>query len=454
MANHTTYAKRILAILLLAAITAAGGCSSDSSRPRTLTIVYSNDLRGEIRSCGCVAKDYGGLGRRATFVRSVRDTTGDLLLVDGGDMFSSELNYGKEKADLTLRSLALTGYHGVVPGETDLGFGVDFLVERARTLKLPVVASNLWDNRADTLLFAPTAEVTLPSGLRVGIVGAMGHRIKLPPQARDAVVTAPVPAIKRHAVELRPRVDIVVLLAHMSRGEVQRLATDVPELDLIIYGHEARPIRKVKRNGNAFTLQVAEQGRYVGVAFAVLGDDPPISRLTAVSAPLSNVYPDDEAISKLFQSYDLNVATREKSNIPTGVLETRAGIERPFVGADACKECHEDIYDQWAGTAHSHAFEILVEKGREYDRDCTPCHTTGFYKHGGFENLGVTPELINVQCESCHGNGYEHANDPDVAPEGDAREACIGCHNSDQSPEFDFRTYWARIAHDGDQAGH
>lgn len=444
------FAAAALAAAVLVAIVSLSSCSGGSKdeRSNTLTIVFSNDLHGEIRSCGCAAKDYGGLGRRATFIESVRDTTGDVLLLDAGDMFSSELNYGEEKADLTLRSMSLMQYHGIVPGEMDLGFGVDFLVERSHALKLPMVAANLVDSRADTLLFAPTREVTLPSGLRVGIVGVLGDRISLPPQAAsDAKITASAPAIARYVAELRPRNDIVVVLAHMARGLVQRMANQNKDIDLVVYGHEGRPMRKIARTGNAYLLQVSDRGRYVGLAFAILGHGRPIYYLSATTQPMTDYYADDEAIDKLFRSYDLSIAAKEKTNIPAGVFEARKGVVTPYVGAEACKACHEDIYDQWAGTKHSHAFEILTREKREYDRDCTPCHTTGFYKRGGFENLEVTPDLINVQCEACHGNGNAHANDPDVAFEGDAREACTQCHNADQSPEFDFSVYWPRIAH-------
>jgi hypothetical protein len=191
----------------------------------------------------------------------------------------------------------------------------------------------------------------------------------------------------------------------------------------------------------------------VGVAFAVLGDERPIRTLSFGTTALSSYYADHEAVEKLFRSYDLSIVAKEKSAVPSGVYEARQGIERPYVGAEACKDCHTDIYDQWAGTKHAYAFEILLGKNREYDRDCTPCHTTGFYKRGGFEGLEVTPELVHVQCEACHGNGHQHANDPDMAPEGDAVGVCVSCHNADQTPDFDFERYWARIAHEGGEAG-
>ena len=59
-------------VLATAAIMAAGlltvfgvGCSEKET---PITVAFSNNMNGEIRSCGCGAHDYGGLGRRATWI--------------------------------------------------------------------------------------------------------------------------------------------------------------------------------------------------------------------------------------------------------------------------------------------------------------------------------------------------------------------------------------------------
>jgi 2',3'-cyclic-nucleotide 2'-phosphodiesterase (5'-nucleotidase family) len=442
------------AAVFFAVLGVLAGCS-DRKEPRTLTIAYSNDMLGEIRSCGCASDDVGGLGRRATFLAQVRDTTGDFLLLEGGDFFGSGINYGKEKAELTLRSMEMMKYDGIVIGEADLGFGLDFIVDQARALKLPIVVSNLHDAEADTLVFPASREIVLPSGLRVAIIGALGARMKLPPQVGEARVKLidAAKAVAPLVEELRERTDIVVLLAHMTQSEVQRLTGQVDGIDVVVYGHDAHPMRRIRRMNGAYPLQVSDRGRYMGVAFAVLGDDGRIKRLISNVTPLSNYYPDDEAVAKLFRSFDLNIAARETSGVPVGVLEARRGISKPFEGAQECQACHEEIYAHWEESKHAHAFQILVDAQREYDRDCTPCHTTGFYKTGGFEGFNVTPDLINIQCEACHGNGAAHVADPDVRTDTDARGTCRSCHTVDQTPEFDFDTFWARIAHPGGTAG-
>ena len=435
---------------MLLALGVLVGCTGDGpSAERRLTIAFSNDMQGEVRSCGCASNDFGGLGRRATFLESVRDSTSNLLLVEGGGFFGTNLNYGREKADLTLKSMQLMGYDGVVIGEEELGFGVEYIVRRTREIGLPVIVANLWDATADTLFFPAQRQVTLRSGLRVGIIGVMGDGLRLPPQVSGGKVrlSSAIEAVRRHARGLRETVDIVVVLAHMSGRDARRLAQKIDEIDVIVHGSESRVMRRVRPFNNASVLQVSSQGRYMGVAHAVLGTDGRIRSLVTQITPLSKLYPDDVAITKLFSAYDLDIAAKEKTDLPAAVFAARRGLEDPFSGAAACQKCHADIDAQWKGTAHAHAFDVLTAQSRGYDLDCTPCHTTGFYERGGFERLAVTPDLANVQCESCHGNGSDHVADPKQKTPGDAPAACRNCHTVQQTPDFEFGAFWARIRH-------
>jgi hypothetical protein len=66
---------------------------------------------------------------------------------------------------------------------------------------------------------------------------------------------------------------------------------------------------------------------------------------------------------------------------------------------------------------------------------------------GGFVSVDHTPQLLGIQCESCHGNGSEHAANPEIETTGNSRGVCKDCHNADQSPDFVFEKYWEEIRH-------
>ena len=102
----------------------------------------------------------------------------------------------------------------------------------------------------------------------------------------------------------------------------------------------------------------------------------------------------------------------------------RAGAGTPsFVGAKKCKMCHLKQYQTWEQTKMAKSFELLragaaaeakkkanldPQKDYTHDEKCVGCHTTGYGKPGGFVSIEKTPELVGVQCESCHGPGSEY----------------------------------------------
>ena len=119
-----------------------------------------------------------------------------------------------------------------------------------------------------------------------------------------------------------------------------------------------------------------------------------------------------------------------------------------WVTSEKCASCHQQAYDIWKKTRHSHAFAALKTKNRLFDAACVGCHSVG-YGQQGFVNLKATPQLANVQCESCHGPGADHLKAPGAGnyktPATPA--SCIVCHDRDNSPDFVFDKYWPVIAH-------
>lgn len=94
-----------------------------------------------------------------------------------------------------------------------------------------------------------------------------------------------------------------------------------------------------------------------------------------------------------------------------------------FVGAKRCRACHLKQFQSWEQTRMAKSFELLkagahadakkkmgVDPQKDYTHDekCLPCHTTGYGKPGGFVSLEKTPELVGIQCESCHGAAGEY----------------------------------------------
>jgi hypothetical protein len=158
------------------------------------------------------------------------------------------------------------------------------------------------------------------------------------------------------------------------------------------------------------------------------------------------------------------------------------GDTNKYVGVGTCKMCHKadkvgNQFAKWETSAHAGAFKALqkpeadkvaADKGFKTKAaetpECLGCHVTGNnMKDAQFDAKFVKED--GVGCESCHGAGsaykalhmkkenQEKAVGAGMllpkAGDGSAEKVCVTCHN-DKSPtfkKFDFKEYWAKIAH-------
>lgn len=120
----------------------------------------------------------------------------------------------------------------------------------------------------------------------------------------------------------------------------------------------------------------------------------------------------------------------------------RSEILGEYVTVKACAECHAEQVTAWKKTPHAHAWDTLKKQGDEKQTvaGCIKCHVVAFGRDGGFIDLDLTPEFINVQCESCHGPGKKH-----IEAEGEGHiiakpdtAACRVCHTEGQDKNFDY----------------
>lgn len=125
-----------------------------------------------------------------------------------------------------------------------------------------------------------------------------------------------------------------------------------------------------------------------------------------------------------------------------------AGQDHPspkYVGARACKPCHEKEYasfTHYAKKSTSYSSIERLKKGlsKEDLKKCYGCHTTGYGKPGGFISIEKTPELKNAGCEVCHGPGGIHVKtkDPDSIKRQPTRKDCEICHTSERVKAFRY----------------
>jgi mono/diheme cytochrome c family protein len=164
--------------------------------------------------------------------------------------------------------------------------------------------------------------------------------------------------------------------------------------------------------------------------------------------PLPKSVGDAPRMAAWYEAYNAEVKADYEKSV---ALKKQNMVSSPYAGETVCKTCHEREYTVWSQSRHAGAFYALQDVNKAFDPNCIVCHTVGFDKPGGFVDPQVTPELMHVQCESCHGAGKQHADSGGqqaVPRPGQEKEhICRQCHQPSHSPSFNFETYWPKIAH-------
>jgi hypothetical protein len=149
----------------------------------------------------------------------------------------------------------------------------------------------------------------------------------------------------------------------------------------------------------------------------------------------------DPAVAAQMSGYYKRVNEHNKVAFADRVPPPPEPGQARYVGVDACTDCHDDARKVWDKTPHSTAYPTLQKDFKEYNLDCVSCHVTGYDKAGG-STVTHNDKLRNVQCETCHGPGSLHAQDPSkkglivASPKSDL---CLGCHHPPHVEAFDAK---------------
>lgn len=118
-----------------------------------------------------------------------------------------------------------------------------------------------------------------------------------------------------------------------------------------------------------------------------------------------------------------------------------------YAGTESCRECHEDAYQVWTHTRHSHAYRTLEVVSKNFNLSCVSCHVTGYRQPGGSEVV-QNEGLRDVQCESCHGPGSLHieargraARTATIRRTVDGQFCATQCHTPEHSDRFNYDRY-------------
>ncbi|HUF09684.1 MAG TPA: bifunctional metallophosphatase/5'-nucleotidase [Rhodothermales bacterium] len=260
MRNHSNW-KPVVTLLhirsfVLGLTLVAAGCSRtaqisdagggipralESGRIAEVTLLQINDVYEITPAEGGRS---GGLARVATLRRQLLAENPNTFTVLAGD-FLSPSALGTARVDgerlagkQMVAVLNAVGVDFVTFGNHEFDLSRDQLASRIAESEFVYISGNVFDNDGRPFPGAePYRIIEIPSSgdtLRIGVIAVTAPFN----QAEYVSYEDYTEVVKRQAALLRPNVHILVALTHLALAQDVGLAQEVPELDLILGGHE------------------------------------------------------------------------------------------------------------------------------------------------------------------------------------------------------------------------
>ena len=249
-----------------------------------ITILHTNDTHSQIDPLPTNDKQYpdkGGVARRATLVKRIRQENPNTLMIDAGDVFQGTPYFNFYKGEVEYKSMSLIRYDVGTLGNHDFDNGVAALAAAMKFATFEFVSAN-YDVRGTPLeRRVKPYTVRVIGGVRVGLfgLGVSPDNLITPENFKGVKYNDPVKAARDVVALLRERehCTLVIGMSHLGyypnpkEGEIgdTQVAAQVDGIDFIASGHThtfmKQPVMtKTPSGGHTIIFQVGRSGIFVG----------------------------------------------------------------------------------------------------------------------------------------------------------------------------------------------
>ena len=286
--------RRRAAIVFLALLLGgAARVSVAAEGVREVTILYTNDFHSAIDAVPAYwlpgSPRLGGAAHISTLINQIRGQEKAVFLFDSGDMFTGMLSF-LTKGEAVMELMTTMRYDAMAIGNHEFDYGADNFERQMYRVPFPVLGANIV-YKGTTHRYSRPYVILERDGVRLGVIGIIGQdarSVALPSGITHLEFLDPAPVVAAAVQELKPHVDLIVVLAHQgktgpmqtdaeARPEVQRdfdedirLCGTVPGIDVFIGGHAHRGIETPYVHPKTGTLIVQTYGYGTRLGFLKL----------------------------------------------------------------------------------------------------------------------------------------------------------------------------------------
>lgn len=361
-------------------------------------------------------------------------------MINAGNAFGERGVAGEKSAELICKAYQKIGYDALALGPKDFQLHLKFLDKISKEVSFPLICANLVDRQGK--LHYQSHCIVKRREKRILITSVIDPLLLKRLGLAGFTLRNPVNSI-REVLKLYPH-DFSIVAIQGDKSTCENIINEVPGIDLAILGYKGGAINPALIVGSTLLVANNLKGKVVSyIDFSSRKSIITPGPIQSVSLSIKKVKPDME-IERMVADYNRWARTYHSRLLNRRKVAAIRGTSQFYMGQAWCVRCHRETVDSWQKTRHAHAIESLIKKKKEYDPKCLPCHVTGFdnnkKKAGGFLSIDLTPYLVGVQCEACHGQATFHTRDPKKNSLPRVTEkTCRKCHNRETSPHFHYK---------------
>lgn len=231
--------------------------------PFSLTLLYTNDGWGYTEPCAC-DPSAGGLARRASFIKSVREQRQNVLLVDSGDSLLHLQQIGNlEQGKLLVQAFNKLGYDAVALGGMDFRMGLDVLREQIAVADFPVLSINAFDPQTKQFFDQDYTTINM-HGHHIALIGLTDTKMAREVTAGEVILLEPVQSLVDLVDLIKDQADIIIVLSHLGAQFDLNLGLVAPSIDVVVSGLDKQVYTAPVETNDYLIVSAGSRGEYIG----------------------------------------------------------------------------------------------------------------------------------------------------------------------------------------------
>jgi len=251
--------SRILKLWLLAAC-----CAFAQSTVHSLTILHTNDLHAHLQPD---SDGMGGFAYLAAELRHQRAGCTACLYLNAGDLVQgtpvSTIYHGIPVYKIS----NLLGLDASTLGNHEFDYGWKNIETFEKTAHYPLVTDNVV-NAQGQLLTHKGYVVKKIDGVRIAIIGVLlgdlVGNLSTEEQVGPWKVEPVAETVRKTVAEIKDKADLIVVLGHIHTTEAEQIVHQIPEVSIVVIGHEHTGYKEVHRLENHYIVEAKSYGVELG----------------------------------------------------------------------------------------------------------------------------------------------------------------------------------------------